>query len=217
MITLIAATALAFSGGDHTTRIDNPYWPMKPGSRWVYRETDRTAPGSASWSPSPARPRRSRPGSRASWSTTASPRTASWSRTPSTGTRRTAGGNVWYLGEDTTEYENGKVVSTAGSWEAGVDGARAGIVMPARPRIGMEYRQEHAPGEAEDEARVLSLDEQVEVPFGRFRRALMTRDTNPLEPRVNEYKLYARGVGPVMAIGVSGGGGVEELLRFEKG
>jgi hypothetical protein len=51
-------------------------------------------------------------------------------------------GNVWYLGESTKEYENGKVVSTRGSWEAGVDGARAGIAMPARPRPGLQYRQE---------------------------------------------------------------------------
>ena len=62
-------------------------------------------------------------------------------------------GNIWYLGEDTKEYENGVVVSTEGSWEAGVDGAQAGIVLPANPEVGMTYRQEYYAGEAEDRAR----------------------------------------------------------------
>ena len=73
-------------------------------------------------------------------------------------------GNVWYLGEETKEYENGKSSSTAGSWEAGVNGAQAGVACPAHPRAGMQYRQEHLEGEAEDAARVLSLDDQAEVP-----------------------------------------------------
>ena len=84
--------------------------------------------------------------------------------------------------------------------------------MPARPRVGMQYRQEHYPGHAEDAARVLSLDEQAEVPAGHFTDALLTRDWNPLEPKVLEYKLYAKGVGPVLAIGVSGSRDREELL-----
>ena len=61
-------------------------------------------------------------------------------------------GNVWYLGEDTKEYENGKVSSTKGSWQAGVDGAQAGVIVPAKPRVGMTYRQEYYAGEAEDAA-----------------------------------------------------------------
>jgi hypothetical protein len=77
-------------------------------------------------------------------------------------------GNVWYLGDDTAEYENGTVTSRAGSFEDGVDGAQAGIIMPAHPRDGLAYRQEYYKGEAEDEAEVLSTAEQVEVPFGRF-------------------------------------------------
>ena len=67
-------------------------------------------------------------------------------------------GNVWYFGENTKEYENGQVVSTAGSWKAGRDGARAGIVMKAHPRVGDTYYQEYAPGVAEDQATVLSRD-----------------------------------------------------------
>ena len=124
-------------------------------------------------------------------------------------------GNIWYLGEDTREYENGEVVSTAGSWEAGVDGAQAGIIMPARPRVGLEYRQEHLAGEAEDAARVLSLDEQVDVPAGHFDDVLMTKDFTPLEPDLLEHKFYAPDVGPVLTLGISGSSARTELLSFE--
>jgi hypothetical protein len=126
-------------------------------------------------------------------------------------------GNVWYLGEATTEYEDGKPVSTEGSFEAGVDGAEAGVIMPARPRPGLRYRQEYYKGDAEDRARIVSLREQAEVPAGHYRRVLMTRDVNPLEPRVLEFKFYARGVGPVLALSVSGGSDREELVRFRTG
>jgi hypothetical protein len=125
-------------------------------------------------------------------------------------------GNLWYLGEDTKEYEDGKVTSTKGSWEAGIDGAQAGIVLPGEPKIGLAYRQEYYAGEAEDRAEILSLDEQAQVPFGSFTDLLMTKDTTPLEPAVLEHKFYARGVGPVLVIARSGGGGREELIRFEQ-
>jgi hypothetical protein len=128
-------------------------------------------------------------------------------------------GNVWYLGEATTEYVNGKPATTEGSFEAGVDGAQAGIIMPAKPKAGMSYRQEYYKGHAEDRAQVLSLKEQVEVPFGHFRpgRVLMTKDLNPLKPKILEYKFYARGVGPVLAVGVSGGSDREELVSYGRG
>lgn len=125
-------------------------------------------------------------------------------------------GNVWYLGERTVEYENGKPTTTAGSFEAGVDGAQAGIAMPADAEVGMAYRQEHYAGEAEDRAVVLDLDGQVEVPFGHFEHALTTKDVNPLEPKVQELKFYARDIGPVLAISVSGGSGREELVSFRR-
>ena len=92
-------------------------------------------------------------------------------------------GNLWYLGEKTAEYENGRIASTEGSWEAGVDGAQPGVIMPARPQTGQAYRQEYYAGEAEDSARVLSTDEQVQVPFGHFRAAILTKEVTPLEPR----------------------------------
>jgi hypothetical protein len=122
-------------------------------------------------------------------------------------------GNVWYLGEETAEYENGRVVSTEGSWEAGVDGAEPGIAVPADPQPGTAYRQEHLAGEAEDGAVVLSVSEQVEAPTGRYTGALLTRDTTPLEPEIAELKFYAPGVGPVLILQSSGGSSREALVE----
>jgi hypothetical protein len=106
-------------------------------------------------------------------------------------------GTVWYFGEDTKEYENGKVVSTKGSWEAGVDGAKPGVIMPADPKVGQSYHQEYYPGEAMDMARVLSFDASVSVPYDWFDHALETREWTPLQPGFSEKKYYVRGVGPL--------------------
>jgi hypothetical protein len=112
-------------------------------------------------------------------------------------------GNVWYLGERTRELDGGQVVSTEGSWEAGVGRARAGIAMPASPDPGARYRQEFDPGNAEDQARVVLRRGQARVPVGRFDRVRVTDETTALEPAVDELKFYARGVGVVMELGVS--------------
>ena len=125
-------------------------------------------------------------------------------------------GNLWYLGENTKEYENGKVKSTEGSWAYGVDGAQAGVVVPADPEQGMTYREEYYAGHAEDAAEVLNVDSQVQVPLGRYQNAMLTRNYSSLEPTVEEMKLYARGVGPVMELLVSGGSGRTELLSFDR-
>lgn len=122
-------------------------------------------------------------------------------------------GNVWYLGEDTREYENGEVVSTEGSWEAGVDGAQPGIVMLGAPRVGDSYRQEFYAGEAEDMATVLDLDESCVVPFGSFDHVLLTEDRTPLEPKIVEHKFYAPGVGVVLEQRVRGGREVLKLVE----
>jgi hypothetical protein len=212
---LIACATAFLAPGDFTTRIDNPYLPMRPGSRRVYRETDTEGTAQRIVVKVTRRTRRIATGVTARVvRDTVTERgrlvedTFDWFA-------QDRAGNVWYLGEDTTEYEDGRPVSKAGSWEAGVGGARAGIAMLARPRPGRGYRQEQFPGEAEDRARVLSLDDQAEVPAGHFTGVLTTKDWNPLEPRALEYKLYARGVGLVLAVHVSGGSGREELLRYE--
>lgn len=107
-------------------------------------------------------------------------------------------GNVWYFGEDSNDYEDGEVVSTEGSWEAGEDGAEAGIVMLAEPSVGDVYRQEYYPGEAEDMGEVLNLAGEAAVPYGDFEQLLVTKDYTPLEPDVVENKYYAEGVGLVL-------------------
>jgi hypothetical protein len=126
-------------------------------------------------------------------------------------------GNLWYLGEDTKEYEDGKVSSTKGSWEAGVDGALAGVLLPADPQVGMTYRQEYYKGEAEDRAQVESVDESAEIAYGSFDGILKTKETTPLEPDLVEHKYYAKGVGVVLVIAASKEGpGREELISFTK-
>jgi hypothetical protein len=109
-------------------------------------------------------------------------------------------GNVWYLGEATTSYEEDGSTSTEGSWEAGVHGASAGIIMPAIPKVGDRYQQEHMSGVAEDRAEIVALDASGKVPWGAFADAVRTRDTTPLEPDLTEHKFYVRGVGDVLEL-----------------
>jgi hypothetical protein len=122
-------------------------------------------------------------------------------------------GNVWYMGEDTKEYEDGKVVSTEGSWEAGVDGALPGIIMLAAGEVDLAYTQEHYAGEAEDKGKVVSLGEHVEVPYGSFDDVVVTEDWTPLEPKFREHKYYAAGVGVVFEEIVKGGEGMLRLVE----
>jgi|SRR5215210_488140 len=127
-------------------------------------------------------------------------------------------GNVWYFGENTKELQNGKVESTEGSWEAGVDGARPGIIMQADPKVGETYRQEYYKGKAEDMAKVLSLDESATVPYGSFDHLLMTKDWNPIDPASGvEQKYYAPGIGNVLEVGVKGTSERVELVDIKKG
>ena len=200
-----------------STKIDNRYWPMKPGTRWVSRETD---PGGASRRVVVTVTNRTK--------RLANGVTARVVRDTVTENGKLVedttdlyaqdrAGNVWYLGENTKEYENGKFTSAAGSFEAGVDGAQAGIAMPAHPKPGLRYRQEYYAGQAEDRAEIVAVGQQAQVPAGHYEGVVMTRDLNPLEPTHVEVKFYAPGVGPVLAIGVSGSSDREELLRVSRG
>lgn len=123
-------------------------------------------------------------------------------------------GNVWYLGEETTEYENGKAVTTAGSWEAGVDGAQPGIIMLADARDGDAYRQEFYAGEAEDVAMVYAVGETIEVPYDSYEQVLVTEDWSLLDPAVRERKWYAPGVGVVFEETIVGGSGTLSLVEI---
>jgi len=117
------------------------------------------------------------------------------------------GGNVWYLGEDTHEYEDGEEVCDCGAWVAGEDGALPGVVMLGAPAVGAVYRQEYYMGEAEDFAEVLSLEETVSVPAGNFTNCLKTRDRAVIDPELDEFKFYCPGVGNVLVL--------EEDVRVE--
>jgi hypothetical protein len=214
-------TALLPTGGDEveldpadfSTKIDNQYWPMSPGTAWVYRETDEEGNEQRVVVTVTSRTRQvmgidarvvhdivTEDGETIE-------DTFDWYAQDSDG-------NIWYLGENTKEYEDGKVVSTEGSWEAGVDGAQPGIALPAEPEIGLEYRQEYYEGEAEDAATVLGLHERAETPAGSYEGVLMTKDYTPLDPKALEYKFYAPGVGPVVTLGVSGEVSREELVQL---
>jgi hypothetical protein len=114
-------------------------------------------------------------------------------------------GNVWYFGEDTAELdEHGNIVSTEGTWHAGIDGALPGIFMTAQPRVGESYLQEFYRGHAEDHFEVVALAANVKVPFGTFSNALQTKEWTPLEPDVVDNKYYVRGLGEVKEVSVKG-------------
>ena len=124
-------------------------------------------------------------------------------------------GNVWYFGEDTRQLDpDGNVISTEGSWEAGVNGALPGIIMEARPRVGDKYRQEFALGVAEDQAQVISLHRRATVPFGSFDDLLLTKEFSPLEKGVVEHKYYAPGVGFILGVVGKGGDERTELVEI---
>ncbi len=202
---------------EFTTQIDNPYWPMAPGSRWVYSETD--AEGAKLRVEVTVTPRTKRIANGIEARVVHDLVTEGGQTVEDTFDwyAQDSAGNVWYMGEDTKEYENGKVSSTAGSWEAGVDGAQPGIALPAEPKPGLAYRQEYYAGEAEDDGEIVSVDEQAEVPAGHYAHVVMTKDTTPVEPKVLEFKFYARGVGPVLELTASGGSDRDELVSFHRG
>ncbi len=196
---------------DFTTKIEHPYWPMPRGARWVYTsDSERIVVEVTN------RKKRIKGVEALVLRDTVTQRdgggfvevTDDWYA-------QDKDGNVWYLGEDTKEYKDGTVSSTKGSWEHGVDGAYAGVIMPAKPRSGLSYRQEYYAGQAEDAAKVVSVDAKVTVPFGTFENSVKTADTTRLEPGVLEYKYYARGVGHVLRT-TKDGGGREELVSFSK-
>jgi hypothetical protein len=124
-------------------------------------------------------------------------------------------GNVWYFGEDTKAW-SGTLVSTEGSWAAGLSCARPGIVMGANPKVGDSYRQEYLPGEAEDQADVVSLTETVTVPYGTFSGCLKTKEYTALAPGDIENKYYCPGVGLLLSadIGTIDSGNREELTKI---
>lgn len=200
---------------DFVVDIDNPYLPLQPGTRWVYEgvedgETERVEVEVTT-------DRRDVMGISAIVVRDTVYEDGELIEDTYDWFAQDVDGNVWYLGEDSREFEDGEQVSTEGSWEAGVDGALPGIVMLADPEVGEAYRQEFYEDEAEDMAEVDEVAASATVPAGAFDDVVIIREWNPLEPDVVEDKYYAPGVGAVLEVKVEGGDGRVELIEFIAG
>jgi len=201
---LAALSLVAGCGSASHRRIDNAWFPLRPGTSYVYAGVKDGKP------------------SRDVVRVTNATRMIQGVRTTAVDDRlyvrgrlaeRTTdwyaqdrAGNVWYYGEDTAELDpHGRVTSTEGTWRAGVNGARAGIYMPAHPHLGGSGIQEYYSGHAEDHFRVVALHAHVATPKLSSARALLTEEWTPLEPGVLDHKFYVRGVGTVLEQTVKGG------------
>jgi hypothetical protein len=199
-----AASTRSGNPAGFSSRIDNPWFPLRPGTTYVYvgqkdgqpsRDVMTVTHQTSAIDGAPCVVIQDRLYLRGRLHE----RTTDWYTQDRLG-------NVWYFGESTAELDrSGHVTSTAGSWRAGVRGARPGIYMPAHPRIGESMRQEYFKGQAEDHFQVLSLDASVKVAYVSSRHALLTKEWTPLEPGVLDHKLYVRGVGMVLEQAIKGG------------
>jgi hypothetical protein len=200
-----------------SANIDNAQWPMTVGSRWVYRVVD-TSDGSVQRDVIKVtkRTKMIADGIRARVVSDIVTDHGKPTEVTKDWYAQDKHGNVWYFGENTVEYVNGHPTDN-GTWEAGVDGNLPGVALPAKPKVGMSYREEYAKGLAEDQSRVLALDGQAQVPAGHFKPVLMTEDFSPIEPNVSELKFYAKGSGQaVLAVDVSGGADMEQLVKYTR-
>jgi hypothetical protein len=205
------AVALAVAGcgsSGHSTAhfastVDNPWFPLEPGTQFVYGGVKEGKPSRDVVTVEHAT--KTIQGVRCTVVTDLlylkgelEERTTDWYA-------QDTAGNVWYYGEQTAElYPDGRVKNTTGSWQSGVRGARAGIYMPAHPRAGGTGRQEYFKGQAEDHFRVKGLAVRVRTPAASSRRALLTEEWTPLEPAVLDHKYYVRGTGTVLEQAVKG-------------
>jgi hypothetical protein len=196
--------------------ITNPYWPMKPGTRWIYRGIEEGEPAQDIVVVSTTTTKKLANGITARVVRDTGRAEGQVIEDTQDYYAQDSDGNVWYMGEQTAEFEKGKVVSRAGSWEAGKDGAMPGVLIPAQPQVGQQYRQEYKKGEAEDNGQVLAMNNLVEVKAGQYKGALVTMDTSRIEPDVSEFKFYAPNVGPLLSLDISGGAAREELVKIDK-
>jgi hypothetical protein len=197
-----------------SARVDNPWFPLVPGSRYVYvgvkdgkpsREVLRVTRRTTRIEGIPCVVIDDRLYIRGRLEE----RTTDWYSQDSAG-------NVWYLGENTAElYPSGRVKTTAGTWRHGVNGGKAGIFMPAQPRVGLTGREEYLKGQAEDYFKVIGL-------FGTLTGGdpptmLLTQEWTPLEPGVLDHKMYVRGIGTVLEQTEKGGNERNELVSYTRG
>jgi hypothetical protein len=189
--------------GDFVAKIDNPYFPLKPGTVFHYRGSEdgdrlRDRVFVTHKTKTIAGVKATVVRDRVWVNGEPEEKTRDWYA-------QDKRGNVWYLGENSFDRVHGHWKRSDGSWKTGRDGAKAGILMEAHPKVGDTYRQEFYAGHAEDVAKVLSKSESRTVPYGSFRHVLMTKEWTPLEPDVVDHKFYARGVGDIAEATVKGG------------
>lgn len=196
--------------GDFVGGVTNPFLPLAPGARWVYEA--QTDEGSERIEVTVLRETKVVMGVTATVVRDVVLVDGELREDTFDWYAQDRAGNVWYLGEDTTEYEDGAAVGKGGSWQWGVDGALPGIAMKADPAPGGEaYFMEFYPGEAMDEASVIARGRTVTTPAGTYRDTVTTKEWTRLEPGVEEEADYARGVG-LVAKQAAGGVGREALV-----
>jgi hypothetical protein len=211
-----SSTSTSSSRTRFAANVTNPWFPLRPGAVWVYRGVKDGEPSrDVVRVTSIVRVIDGAPtvgvSDRLYLSGKLEERTTDWYTQDDKG-------NVWYFGEDTAELDkHGNVKTTEGSWLAGLHGAKPGIFMYARPKVGQTARQEFLKGQAEDHFEVLRLGVGVHVPYGSSRRALLTKEWTPLEPAVLDHKFYLRGVGTVLEQTVRGGQERNELVSYRAG
>jgi len=184
--------------------VTNPWFPLRPGTVFVYTGEKDGRPGRDVVTVTPRTKmiqgvRCTAVDDRLYEQGRLAERTTDWYA-------QDARGNVWYFGEETAELnKRGKVTSRDGTWRAGAGGARAGIFMPAHPHVGQSFRQEYLKGHAEDHFAVLSTSASVVVGYTASAHALLTKEWTPLEPATLDHKLYIRGLGLAKEETVKGG------------
>jgi hypothetical protein len=210
-----AAPPMPPGPGEFAPRVDNPWFPLRPGTVYRYRGIKDGQPSRDVFAVTGRTKviegiRCTVVGDRLYLRGRLEERTQDWYAEDDAG-------NVWYFGEATAELNpDGSVKTTEGSWQSGVDGARAGIFMPAHPRRGQSGRQEFYAGHAEDHFRVLSLSADVRTPAVSSDAALLTREWTPLEPGVVDHKVYVRGIGTVLEQTVRGGDERNTLVSVQR-
>lgn len=194
--------------------IDNKYFPLKPGTTFIYKGTKESEPTRDTFKVTSkvkeiagVSTREIRDNLYTKGVLTES--TQDWFAQDNDG-------NVWYFGEFTTDFTN-KENPHEGSWQAGVKGAKAGVIMEAQPHVGDTYNQEVAKGVAEDMATVLSLNEKICVPYSCFTHVLKTKEFTPLEPDVVSNKYYAQNIGDIKEISVQGESEEQHLVQITGG
>jgi hypothetical protein len=203
-----------FDARQFVTGVNHPFFPLKPGSRWVYE--GRIDQGLMRAEVSVLEKTRVINGVKCVTRSTFETINGKRSETALDWFAQDVAGNVWYMGEETKAYRNDKVISQNGSWLAGERGALAGIMMQAQPKVGIEYQQSNAKGHAQDRGSVVDLNEAVTVPQGAFKDTLVTKEWSALDsPVAYERKFYAKGVGLVGIKDWSGKGWTLALVKLE--